>query len=203
MDRKYDLQENEMFLIVGLGNPGRQFEHTRHNVGFDVMDALADKYNISISEKKHRALCGKGVIGGQKVVLAKPQTYMNLSGESVAELLHYYKLDPESEMLVIFDDISLAPGGIRIRKKGSAGGHNGIKNIIAQTGTQNFMRVKVGVGEKPKGWDLVDHVLGRFDAADRERVETAIGDAVAATELVLSGEIDRAMNEFNGKKQEG
>ena len=192
-----------MFLIVGLGNPGRQFEHTRHNVGFDVMDALADKYNISISEKKHRALCGKGVIGGQKVVLAKPQTYMNLSGESVAELLHYYKLDPESEMLVIFDDISLAPGGIRIRKKGSAGGHNGIKNIIAQTGTQNFMRVKVGVGEKPKGWDLVDHVLGRFDAADRERVETAIGDAVAATELVLSGEIDRAMNEFNGKKQEG
>ena len=192
-----------MFLIVGLGNPGRQYEHTRHNVGFDVMDALADKYNISISEKKHRALCGKGVIGGQKVVLAKPQTYMNLSGESVAELLHYYKLDPESEMLVIFDDISLAPGGIRIRKKGSAGGHNGIKNIIAQTGTQNFMRVKVGVGEKPKGWDLADHVLGRFDAADRERVETAIGDAVAATELVLSGEIDRAMNEFNGKKQEG
>lgn len=203
MDRKYDLQENEMFLIVGLGNPGRQYEHTRHNVGFDVMDALADKYNISISEKKHRALCGKGVIGGQKVVLAKPQTYMNLSGESVAELLHYYKLDPESEMLVIFDDISLAPGGIRIRKKGSAGGHNGIKNIIAQTGTQNFMRVKVGVGEKPKGWDLADHVLGRFDAADRERVETAIGDAVAATELVLSGEIDAAMNEFNGKKQEG
>lgn len=192
-----------MFLIVGLGNPGRQYEHTRHNVGFDVMDALADKYNISISEKKHRALCGKGVIGGQKVVLAKPQTYMNLSGESVAELLHYYKLDPESEMLVIFDDISLAPGGIRIRKKGSAGGHNGIKNIIAQTGTQNFMRVKVGVGEKPKGWDLADHVLGRFDAADRERVETAIGDAVAATELVLSGEIDAAMNEFNGKKQEG
>ena len=192
-----------MFLIVGLGNPGRQYEHTRHNVGFDVMDALADKYNISISEKKHRALCGKGVIGGQKVVLAKPQTYMNLSGESVAELLHYYKLDPESEMLVIFDDISLAPGGIRIRKKGSAGGHNGIKNIIAQTGTQNFMRVKVGVGEKPKGWDLADHVLGRFDAADRERVETAIGDAVAATELVLSGEVERAMNEFNGKTQEG
>ena len=203
MDRKYDLQENEMFLIVGLGNPGRQYEHTRHNVGFDVMDALADKYNISISEKKHRALCGKGVIGGQKVVLAKPQTYMNLSGESVAELLHYYKLDPESEMLVIFDDISLAPGGIRIRKKGSAGGHNGIKNIIAQTGTQNFMRVKIGVGEKPKGWDLADHVLGRFDAAERESVETAIGDAVAAAELVLSGEIDAAMNEFNGRKQEG
>lgn len=191
-----------MFLIVGLGNPGKQYENTRHNVGFDVMDAIADKYNISISEKKHKALCGKGVIAGQKVVLAKPQTFMNLSGESVVELLHYYKLDPEDEMLVIFDDISLAPGGIRIRKKGSAGGHNGIKNIIALTGTQNFMRVKVGVGEKPKGWDLADHVLGHFEKADCVKVEDAIADAVAATEMILQGEVDQAMNDFNGKKQE-
>lgn len=191
-----------MFLIVGLGNPGKQYEHTRHNVGFDVMDALADKYNISISEKKHKALCGKGVIEGQKVVLAKPQTFMNLSGESVAELLNYYKLDPEEELLVIFDDISLAPGGIRIRKKGSAGGHNGIKNIIAQTGTQNFMRIKVGVGEKPKGWDLADHVLGHFDSVDRKKVEDAFTDALRATEMILQGEIDQAMNDFNGKKQE-
>ena len=120
-----------MFLIVGLGNPTKQYEKTRHNIGFDVMDALADKYNISISENKHKALCGKGVIEGMKVVLAKPQTYMNLSGESVAELVNYYKLDPESELIVVFDDISLEPGNIRIRKKGSAGGHNGIKNIIA------------------------------------------------------------------------
>lgn len=191
-----------MFLIVGLGNPGKQYEHTRHNVGFDVMDAIADKYNISISEKKHKALCGKGVIAGQKVVLAKPQTFMNLSGESVVELLHYYKLDPEDEMLVIFDDISLAPGGIRIRKKGSAGGHNGIKNIIALSGTQNFMRVKVGVGEKPKGWDLADHVLGHFEKTDRAKVEDAIADAVMATEMILQGEVDQAMNDFNGKKQE-
>lgn len=191
-----------MFLIVGLGNPGKQYEHTRHNVGFDVMDALADKYNISISEKKHKAFCGKGVIEGQKVVLAKPQTFMNLSGESVAELLNYYKLDPEDELLVIFDDISLAPGGIRIRKKGSAGGHNGIKNIIAQIGTQNFMRIKVGVGEKPKGWDLADYVLGHFDAVDRKKVEDAFGDALRATEMILQGEIDQAMNNFNGKKQE-
>lgn len=195
-------QEKPMFLIVGLGNPGRQYEHTRHNVGFDVMDAIADKYNISINEKKHKALCGKGVIAGQKVVLAKPQTFMNLSGESVAELLHYYKLDPEDEMLVIFDDISLAPGGIRIRKKGSAGGHNGIKNIIAMTGTQNFKRVKVGVGEKPKGWDLADHVLGHFDKDDSAKVREAIADAVVVTEMILQGEIDQAMNDFNGKKQE-
>lgn len=191
-----------MFLIVGLGNPGRQYEHTRHNVGFDVMDALADKYNISISEKKHKALYGKGMIAGQKVVLAKPQTFMNLSGESVAELLNYYKLDPETEMLVIYDDISLAPGGIRIRKKGSAGGHNGIKNIIAQTGTQNFMRIKVGVGEKPKGWDLADYVLGHFDEADRKKVEEAFVDAVLATEMILQDDVDQAMNDFNGKKQE-
>lgn len=191
-----------MFLIVGLGNPGRQYEHTRHNVGFDVMDAIAEKYNISISEKKHRALCGKGVINGVKVVLAKPQTFMNLSGESVESLLSYYKLDPEEEMLVIYDDISLAPGNLRIRKKGSAGGHNGIKNIIAQTGTQNFLRIKVGVGEKPKGWDLADYVLGRFDEDDRAAVEEAIGHAVLAAELMLQGEVDAAMNEFNAKKKE-
>ncbi len=191
-----------MFLIVGLGNPGRQYEHTRHNVGFDVMDAIAEKYNISISEKKHKALCGKGVINGVKVVLAKPQTFMNLSGESVESLLSYYKLDPEEEMLVIYDDISLAPGNLRIRKKGSAGGHNGIKNIIAQTGTQNFLRIKVGVGEKPKGWDLADYVLGRFDEDERAAVEEAIGHAVLAAELMLQGEVDAAMNEFNAKKKE-
>jgi PTH1 family peptidyl-tRNA hydrolase len=189
-----------MFLIVGLGNPDKKYEHTRHNIGFDVIDALADKYNISISEKKHRALCGSGAIEGVKVLLAKPQTYMNLSGESVAEILNYYKLDPESEMLVIFDDISLAPGNIRIRKKGSAGGHNGIKNIIACTGTQNFMRIKVGVGEKPPGWDLVDHVLGRMDKEDQSRAEEAIQDAVEAVVLLIRDETDRAMNLYNAKK---
>ncbi len=191
-----------MYLVVGLGNPGKQYENTRHNVGFDVIDALAEKYNISVEEKKHKALLGKGVIEGTKVVLAKPQTFMNLSGESVAELLHYYKLDPEEEMIVIFDDISLAPGNIRIRKKGSAGGHNGIKNIIAMTGTQNFMRIKVGVGEKPKGWDLADHVLGHFDREERCKVEDAIVDAMGAAKLMLADEADRAMNEYNSKKQE-
>ena len=194
--------EKAMFLIVGLGNPGREYEHTRHNAGFDAMDAIADKYNISISEKKHKALCGKGVIEGQKVVLAKPQTFMNLSGESVAELLNYYKLDPKEEFLVIFDDISLAPGNIRIRKKGSAGGHNGIKNIIALTGTQDFKRIKVGVGEKPKGWDLADHVLGHMSGEDREQFALAIPDAVSAAEMILRDETDQAMNDYNGKKRE-
>ena len=191
-----------MFLIVGLGNPGRQYEHTRHNAGFDVMDALAEKYNISISEGGHKALFGKGMIGGQKVILAKPQTFMNLSGESVAELLHYYKIDPEEELLVIFDDISLAPGNIRIRKKGSAGGHNGIKNIIAMTGTENFKRIKVGVGEKPAGWDLADHVLGRMSEEDRAAFEEAVKESVKAVEMILEDEIDQAMNDFNRKKRE-
>ena len=188
-----------MFLIVGLGNPTKQYEKTRHNIGFDVMDALADKYNISISENKHKALCGKGVIEGMKVVLAKPQTYMNLSGESVAELVNYYKLDPESELIVVFDDISLEPGNIRIRKKGSAGGHNGIKNIIAHLGTQVFPRIKVGVGEKPKKYDLADYVLSHFTKAEREEMEEGYQKAIQAVEKILAGEMEAAMNEFNRK----
>lgn len=191
-----------MFLIVGLGNPEKKYDKTRHNIGFDTIDALADKYNISMNEKKHKALCGTGVIDGVKVLLAKPQTYMNLSGDSVAEIVNFYKIDPEEEMIVIFDDISLAPGNIRVRKKGSAGGHNGIKSIIASTGTQNFMRIKVGVGEKPAGWDLADHVLGHFSREDRALVEDAIKDAEAAAVLMMQGQVDKAMNDFNAKKQE-
>lgn len=191
-----------MYLIVGLGNPTKQYEKTRHNIGFDVIDALADKYNISVTEKKHKALCGHGAIEGQKVILAKPQTFMNLSGESVVELLNYYKMDPETEMIVIYDDISLAPGNIRIRKKGSAGGHNGIKNIIALTGTQTFLRIKVGVGEKPKNWDLADYVLGRFGEEDRKYVEDAIKDAMNACALMVWDDVDKAMNDYNSKKRE-
>ena len=190
--------EKYMFLIVGLGNPGKQYEHTRHNIGFDVMDALAEKYNISISEKKHKALCGKGVINGVKVVLAKPQTYMNLSGESVAELVNYYKMDPEEEMIVIYDDISLAPGNLRIRKKGSAGGHNGIKNIIAHLGTQEFPRVRIGVGEKPARMDLADYVLGHFPKEEAETMTTAFKDGAAAVVDMMTEGVEAAMNHFNG-----
>ena len=188
-----------MYLIAGLGNPTRQYEHTRHNVGFDVIDALAEKYHISINEKKHKALLGKGVINGQKVILAKPQTYMNLSGESIHELVDYFKVDPKEELLVIYDDISLNPGQIRIRKKGSAGGHNGIKNIIAQLGTDTFQRIKVGVGEKPKGYDLASYVLGHFHGEDLELMEEGYEKAISATEEILKGEIDAAMNEYNRK----
>ena len=135
-----------MYIIVGLGNPTAQYEGTRHNVGFAVIDELAQKYNISMDIKKHKAYCGKGMIEGQKVILAKPQTYMNLSGESVRSLLDFYKIDEEEELIVIYDDISLDVGQLRIRKKGSAGGHNGIKNIIAHLGHSVFPRIKVGVG---------------------------------------------------------
>ena len=186
-----------MFIIVGLGNPTRQYEGTKHNVGFDTINYLIDEYQIPSSGAGHKALFGKGMIAGQKVIVAKPMTYMNLSGESVRELVNYYKVDPESELIVVYDDISLAPGQIRIRKKGSAGGHNGIKNIIAQLGTQNFQRVKVGVGEKPKGWDLADYVLGHFSKEDRGLVDDALKRVAGAVELMVQGEVDQAMNQFN------
>ncbi|MBQ2902591.1 MAG: aminoacyl-tRNA hydrolase [Agathobacter sp.] len=190
-----------MFVIVGLGNPGKKYDNTRHNAGFIFIDALADKYGISISEKKHKALCGSGVIEGNKVLLVKPQTFMNLSGESVRSVMDFYKIDPEEDMLVIYDDISLAPGNIRIRKKGSAGGHNGIKSIIAHAGTQNFMRIKVGVGEKPSGWDLADYVLGHFSEEDNAKLKEIMPDVMQAATLMVQGDVDKAMNDFNAKKQ--
>ena len=190
-----------MYVIVGLGNPDKKYEHTRHNIGFDVVDALAAKYNIDIKDKKHKALCGTGVIEGMKVLLVKPQTYMNLSGESVADVVNFYKIDPEEDMIVIFDDISLSPGQLRIRKKGSAGGHNGIKNIIAHLGHDTFMRIKVGVGEKPQGYDLAAYVLGHFDKKDREVMQQAFADAADAVVMMMNDSADAAMNHFNGKKQ--
>lgn len=191
-----------MLVIVGLGNPDDKYQGTRHNVGFDVIDLLAEKYNIAVDTKKHRAYIGKGIIGGQKVILAKPQTYMNLSGESVRSLVEYYKVDPETELLIIFDDISLDVGRLRIRKKGSAGGHNGIKNIIANLGTSVFQRIKVGVGEKPKGYDLADYVLGRFSKEDRELIKEGFECAAEAVAMITAGEIDQAMNKYNRKRKD-
>ena len=190
-----------MFIIAGLGNPGKRYENTRHNVGFDAIDELVDRYRIPGSGVSHKAMVGKGIMEGQKVLLAKPLTYMNLSGEAIRGLVDYYKIDPETELLVIYDDISLEPGNIRIRKKGSAGGHNGIKSIIAQLGTQNFLRIRIGVGEKPKGWDLADYVLGTFGKEDRPLVEEALGNAAEAAAMIIQGKIDEAMNRFNRTKE--
>ena len=188
-----------MYIIVGLGNPTKEYEGTRHNVGFDVIDAIADKYNISVTERKHRAFCGSGMIAGKKVILVKPQTYMNLSGESVRGFVDFYKIDIETELLVIFDDVSLDVGQLRIRKKGSAGGHNGIKNIIQHMGTSNFHRIKVGVGEKPKEYDLADYVLGHFSKAEKEMMLEGYQKSIQATEMILQDEIEAAMNQFNKK----
>ena len=188
-----------MFLIVGLGNPGKEYDGTRHNIGFAAIDYIADKYNIELNRIKFKGVFGEGLINGKKVILLKPTTYMNLSGESVREFIDYYKIDPETEMIVIYDDIDLEPGQIRIRKKGSAGGHNGIKNIIQELGTQKFVRIKVGVGAKPQGWDLADYVLGRFGSEDRKLVDEAQDRACKAVELILSDGPDAAMNEFNKK----
>ena len=187
-----------MFLIAGLGNPGRQYEKTRHNMGFDTIDELIDRHRIQQGGIAHKAMYGKGMIAGEKILAVKPLTYMNLSGEDIREYVNYYKMDPETELIVIYDDIDLEPGQIRIRKKGSAGGHNGIKSIIAQIGTQNFYRIKVGVGAKPKGWDLADYVLGRFSSEERELVDKAICDAADAVEMILKDGIEAAMNHYNG-----
>ncbi len=189
-----------MYLIVGLGNPGIQYKNTRHNIGFEVIETLAEKEKISVLERKHKAVIGKGYIGGEKVILAMPQTYMNLSGESVREILDYYKLDAKEDLIVISDDVSLAPGQLRLRKKGSAGGHNGLKNIIAHLGHDEFMRLKMGVGEKPAGYDLADYVLGHFDGDERKLMDQARLDGANAIISILQDGIDTAMNRFNGKR---
>ena len=187
---------------MGLGNPKREYDNTRHNIGFDVIDALAEDNRIGMTEKKHKAIIGKGIVGGQKVILVKPQTYMNLSGESVRELIDYYKVDETEELIVISDDISLDVGQLRIRKKGSAGGHNGLKNIIMHLGHDTFQRVKMGVGEKPKHFDLADYVLGHFSKEERIVMNDSIKDACKAIEMMINDDVDGAMNIYNKKKLE-
>lgn len=191
-----------MYIIVGLGNPGKEYNNTRHNIGFDVIDRLADRDGISVLEKKHKAIIGKGYVEGQKCILAKPQTFMNLSGECVRELIDYYKADETTQLIVISDDISLAVGQIRIRKKGSAGGHNGLKNIIAHLKHDTFIRIKMGVGEKPRGYDLADYVLGHFTGQERRAMDEAADRALDAVRMIITQDADAAMNRFNRKPEQ-
>ena len=186
-----------MFIIVGLGNPERKYDGTRHNIGFSAVTALADAAGISMDMRKHKAVCGKGYLEGQKVILAMPQTYMNLSGESVRELVDYYKVDPETELIVIYDDIDLAVGKLRIREKGSAGGHNGMKNIISHLGTQEFVRVRVGIGKKPDRMDLADYVLSRFGKDELPEIKAGCDNACDAIALILKDSAAAAMNKYN------
>lgn len=185
-----------MKIIVGLGNPTSKYEGTRHNVGFSVIYELSDTYNIKVDTNKHKALIGKGVIGGEKVILAMPMTYMNLSGESVREIIDYYKCDID-DLIVAYDDISLDVGKLRVRAKGSAGGHNGIKNIIQHMGSDAFARVKVGVGEKPKQMDLADYVLGRFNKDEQPVIRDSVKRAADAIYTMITEGNDAAMNKFN------
>lgn len=184
-----------MILIVGLGNPGKQYEQTRHNIGFDVIDYMANKYNIDVNREKFKGICGEGFIENKKVILLKPLTYMNLSGESIRELANFYKLE-DDEIIVVYDDISLDIGRLRIREKGSAGGHNGIKSIIQNLGGDKFPRVKVGVGQ-PKD-NLVNHVLGKFSKEDREHIEKVIPVVSDAIVEIVKNEAKESMNKFNG-----
>jgi PTH1 family peptidyl-tRNA hydrolase len=186
-----------MYIIAGLGNPGRKYDGSRHNTGWMVVDILSRKYGIPLDFEKHRAVCGKGIIEGQRVILAKPLTFMNLSGESIRLLVDYYKVDPAAGLIVISDDIDLPPGRIRVRPKGSAGGHNGLKNIISHLGTDNFARVKVGVGPKPKDWDLADWVLSRFNGEEEALMEESRKTAAEAVVCLISQGPDAAMNQFN------
>lgn len=190
-----------MYLIAGLGNPSRTYEGTRHNIGFTMIDAIGNKFGIDVTTKKYKALVGRGMIDGMRVILAKPQTYMNLSGESIREITDFYKIEPEN-IIIIYDDISLDVGQLRIRKKGSAGGHNGVKNIIAHLGTQEFPRIKVGIGNKPEGWDLADYVLSKYTKAEQEALEEASEGVIGAVKLMLADDIEAAMNKYNAKKRD-
>lgn len=185
------------YLIVGLGNPGKQYEITRHNAGFICIDLLAEKYGVKINKLKFKSLMGEVRINGARCLLLKPETFMNLSGEAVRDAVEFYKIPPE-RIIVIFDDISLEPGKMRIRRKGSAGTHNGMKNIIYHLKTDMIPRIKIGVGERPNPeYDLADWVLSRFTKKEAEEVKKAAENAISAVELMVKGQIDKAMSDFN------
>ncbi|MBQ8956553.1 MAG: aminoacyl-tRNA hydrolase [Lachnospiraceae bacterium] len=187
-----------MYIIAGLGNPEAKYEHTRHNTGFAVADILSDKWDIKVDAKKHGSLCGTGTVGGCRVFLMKPQTYMNLSGEAISDAVNFYKIDPSKELIVIYDDIDLPVGKMRIRPEGSAGGHNGMKDIIARLGTERFTRVRVGVGAKPEDWDLADWVLSRFSPEDEDIMKDTRKRAAESVCAILEHDTDYAMSRFNG-----
>lgn len=190
--------EKYMYIIIGLGNPTSKYDGTRHNIGFDVITRMSEDYNIPLDINKHKAICGTGYIEGEKVILAKPQTYMNLSGESVRALADFYKVESDN-IIVIYDDISLDVGKLRIRTKGSAGGHNGIKSIIAHLGTESFPRIKVGVGDKPAGWDLADYVLSRFTKEENEIIIDSLKKSSMAAKTIIKDGMETAMNLYNKK----
>lgn len=191
-----------MYLIVGLGNPGREYVNTRHNIGFEAIDVLCGKYGVTLNKTKFRADCGEGFIAGEKAIFIKPQTYMNLSGESVREFAEFYKADID-HIIVLFDDVALPVGRLRVRPKGSAGGHNGIKNIIYQLGSEEFARVRIGIGAPSHpDFPMADYVLGRFSKDEIELLIPAVKRAADAVETIITDGVGAAMNMFNSAKDE-
>lgn len=188
-----------MRIIIGLGNPTDKYQATRHNVGWDAITRISDDFRIPLNQKGHKAICGSGFIEGEKVILAQPLTYMNLSGESVRALVDFYKVSTE-DIIIIYDDVSLDAGQLRIREKGSAGGHNGMKSIISHLGTDEFPRIKVGIGDKPSEWDLADYVLSRFKGDEEVTIRKALKDVSHACSIIVTDGMDAAMNQYNKKK---
>ena len=188
---------NDIWLIAGLGNPEPKYDGTRQNAGFAALDALASEWGISVSKSKFQGLWGQGDVGSHRVVLLKPLTYMNLSGNSIAPLANFFKI-PASHVIVLCDDVTQAPGKLRIRPSGSAGGHNGLKSIIAQLGGDAFPRIRIGVGTKPTPeYDLADWVLGKLPAADKTAQEERFKDIAAAAKLIMDGKLGEAQNKYN------
>ena len=185
-----------MFIVVGLGNPGREYAQSRHNVGFHTVDLLARQLDVGIEKRAHKALLGEARIGMERIVIAKPQTYMNLSGMSVLDLMNWYKCE-HNQLIVIYDDADLDPGKLRIRERGSAGTHNGMRSIIYQLGYDDFPRVRIGIGKAPSGWDLADHVLGRPKDEEAESINAAMQSACEAVALIVAGDIAKAQAQFN------
>ena len=185
------------WLVAGLGNPGKKYEGTRHNAGFDALDFLAGRWNAPTPRVKFEGLSAQTTVNGHKVILLKPQTFMNLSGRSIGAAAAFYKIDP-AHVIVLCDDVTQSPGKVRIRPSGSAGGHNGLKDIIARLGSQEFPRVRLGVGEKPSPeYDLADWVLGRISGADRKAFESRLEDVANAVELIMDGKLSEAQNRYN------
>lgn len=190
-----------MYILAGLGNPTLRYRHTRHNAGFDALDYIAKKERINVKKKDHFSLMGEGEIAGNKIILVKPQTYMNKSGESLRSLVSYYGIDPSEELIVLVDDIMLDAGTIRVRQKGSAGGHNGLKDIIRCLNTEEFTRVRIGVGKMPPEADQIKYVTTRAKGEDMKKIMASCDDVYGAVKLIVSGSVQKAMNDYNGKSK--
>jgi peptidyl-tRNA hydrolase, PTH1 family len=187
---------DNLYIVIGLGNPGGRYDNTRHNVGFDAVDFLAAKHGIKITKLKHKALSGDGNISGHRVILVKPQTFMNLSGESVREIIEFYKV-PLNNVIIIYDDVDLDLGKIRVRPKGSSGTHNGMRSILYHVQSEDFPRIRIGIGRPPEGWALADFVLSKFNEQDRKLIGESVKNAAEAVETIVKTDVNTAMNKYN------